>query len=199
MLEYIRHYIAGHGYPPTIREIGRALKISSTSVVNYNLNKLEQLGYLQRNSQVSRGLKLPSLGGATTVRVPVLGTIAAGEPIPVLDESAAHDLDDMLELTREIVSDDSGVYALHVKGTSMIDALINDGDIVVLRQEPRVDNGDMVAVWIKSREETTLKRFYHEGRRVRLQPANPDMGPIYADSDDIEVQGKVIAVIRSLN
>jgi repressor LexA len=201
MLDYIQDFIRVHGYPPTIREIGRKLGISSTSVVNYNLNKLKLAGFVDRDGQVSRGLKLRGAPGMATVaglRIPVLGTIAAGQPIPVLDERTEATTDDWLAVTEDIVRRHEHLFALHVKGDSMIDALIHDGDIVVMERSETADNGDMVAAWIKDREETTLKRFYRENGRVRLQPANPTMKPIFVDSSNVEVQGKVVAVIRNL-
>lgn len=200
MLDFIREFILEHGYPPTIREIGQKLGISSTSVVNYNLNKLKAAGLIERDGQVSRGLKLTQPVGISAV--PILGTIAAGEPIPVTEPQAIDELDEdheYIELTRDIVPPSEDVYALHVKGQSMIDALVNDGDVVVLQHAQTANNGDMVAAWIADREETTLKRFYLEDGRVRLQPANPTMDPIFLDPDNVRIQGKVIAVIRSLN
>jgi repressor LexA len=198
ILSFIRRFMTEQGYPPTIREIGRQLDISSTSVVNYNLNKLVRVGLLERDSQVSRGLKLP--GGSEvvhTVTVPLLGSIAAGRPIPVLDGRMLYDADDQVELTRDITRDREGVYALKVKGDSMIDALIKDGDIVVLQHAETADNGEMVAAWIEDPGETTLKRIFRENGRIRLQPANPTMGPIYYPAEQVRVQGRVIAVIRS--
>jgi repressor LexA len=200
MLAFIEDFIHEHGYPPTIREIGRKLSISSTSVVNYNLNKLKAAGLLDRDGQVSRGLKLrpaaDSLGGG--LRIPVLGIIAAGQPIPVMDERSAETADDWLAVTQDIVRRHERLFALHVKGNSMIDALIHDGDIVVMERAETAENGEMVAAWIKDRAETTLKRFYSENGRVRLQPANPTMQAIFVDADNVEVQGRVVAVIRNL-
>lgn len=202
ILNYIVTFLAKHGYPPTIREIGHALDISSTSVVNYNLNKLERAGLIERDSQVSRGLKVTSSLGSSnahTVRVPVLGTIAAGRPIAVPDAMAAHEAEEMIEVTRELVGGANDVFALHVKGDSMIDAMVSDGDVVVMQATRTASNGEMVAAWITDREETTLKRFYLENGRVRLQPANPSMDPIFVDPANIEIQGRVVAVIRNLN
>jgi len=197
MLEFIEEFIGDHAYPPTIREIGRELGISSTSVVNYNLNKLEKANLLERDSLVSRGLKL-SGAGSNTVQVPVLGTIAAGRPIPVPETTTASEADEYLELTRDLLGSSSDVFALHVKGDSMIDALIHDGDVVVMQQAQTANNGEMVAVWLRDEEETTLKRLYHENGRIRLQPANPTMDPIYVPAEDVRVQGRVIAVIRTM-
>jgi len=200
ILSVIQDHLDRHGYPPTIREIGKAVGISSTSVVNYHLNKLKKTGRLERDGQVSRGLKLPSFS-PHLVSVPILGTIQAGQPIPVMDPIALENADeqDMIELTRDLVPAREDIFALRVKGNSMIDALINEGDIVVMQQTSVADNGEMVAAWIKDREETTLKRIYHENGRVRLQPANPTMQPILVSPDNLEIQGRVIAVIRNLN
>ncbi len=202
ILEFIRQFTLENEYPPTIREIGTAVGISSTSVVNYHLNVLEREGYILRNKEVSRGIRLreglKELAAHDIVRVPLLGRIAAGAPIPVPD-SGLSPFGESIELTRAIVREEEGIYALEVRGDSMIDALINDGDIVVMKHQREANNGELVAVWLKDEKETTLKRFYHEGSRVRLQPANPTMAPIYADASNVEIQGKVIVVIRQLH
>ncbi len=104
-----------------------------------------------------------------------------------------------VELTRDIVKDVKGIYALEVQGDSMIDALINDGDIVLMRHQERVENGELAAVWLQDQEETTLKRFYLEGARVRLQPANPTMQAMYFPAESVQVMGKVVCVIRQMN
>jgi len=203
ILSFLKTFTLDNGYPPTIREIGEAVGISSTSVVNYNLDALQRSGFIYRDRTVSRGIRLvdglEELTGATElVKIPVLGRIAAGLPIQVPDGAYDSEID-TIELTRDITSNEEGVYALKVQGTSMIDAFINDGDIVVMRHTNTANNGDMVAAWLIDQEETTLKRFYHEGNRIRLQPENQTMQPIYADADKVEVQGRVVAVIRQLN
>lgn len=200
MMRFIEEFIIEHGYPPTIREIGHELGISSTSVVNYNLNKLKNAGLIERDGQVSRGLKLRHAVGNPTI--PIMGTIAAGEPIPVLEQRSIDELDDeheRIELTHDLIPRREGMFALHVKGESMIDALVSDGDIVILEKTRTANNGDMVAAWISDREETTLKHFFAENGKIRLQPANPTMKPIYVDPSKVEIQGRVIAVIRSLH
>lgn len=201
ILDFIRRFIEENGYPPTIRQIGSACGISSTSVVNYNLNKLESEGLLVRDREVSRGLRLPSLmGGANVFRIPLVGRIVAGEPIPVPgSDFSLFGADASIEVTRDIVEPEDDLFALQVKGDSMVDAMINDGDIVIMRPHKDVQNGDLVAVWLKDREETTLKRIYMEEGRIRLQPANPAMEPIYVDDPStVEVQGRVVAVLRHL-
>lgn len=203
ILSFLRTFTLDNGYPPTIREIGEAVGISSTSVVNYNLDALQRGGHIYRDRTVSRGIRLVEglgelTGAVDLIRVPLLGRIAAGEPLRVFPDAFDSETD-TIELTRDLVPDEEGIYALKVKGTSMIDALINDGDIVVMRHTETANNGDMVAAWLSDREETTLKRFFHEGDRIRLQPENQTMAPIYVEPDKVDIKGRVVAVIRQLN
>lgn len=200
ILGFLREFVTEKGYPPSIREIGKACGISSTSVVKYNLNILEQEGRIRRDPDVSRGIDLPDVSRQRVVQVPLMGTIAAGEPIPVPSQEAWSPAAtaEAVELTRDLVRGREHVFALRVKGTSMIDALIDDGDLVLMEASQAADDGDMVAVWLKDKGETTLKRIYREGPRVRLQPANSLMQPIYVDARQVEVQGKVIGVIRGV-
>lgn len=196
MLKFLRQFLDDKGYPPTIRDIQKGCRISSTSVVEYNLRILEREGYIRRDREVSRGIEL---GARRIVRVPVIGAIAAGEPIPVpTSDTWGMEEAESLELTEELTRGKEGVYALKVKGTSMIDSLIGDGDLVLMQQAATAENGEMVAVWLKREKEATLKRFYLEPERVRLQPANEEMAPIYADPKNVEIQGRVIGVIRKL-
>ncbi len=198
MLEYIERFLEENTFPPTIRDIQRDLSISSTSVVDYNLNILEQRNLIRRNRNISRGIELVNRPAPlrNVVRVPVVGRIAAGEPIPVLDEQSA-DTAEQIEITSDLIgSRRDGLFALRVKGQSMIDALIGDGDIVILRHQETCENGETVAVWLREEKETTLKRFFLEGDQVRLQPANSAMSPIYTTSDNVEIQGKLVTVVR---
>ncbi len=214
ILEMIREFSAEFGYPPTIRQIGESVGISSTSVVSYNLSVLQRRGYLSRDRDVSRGLRLVEEEAAVTAGpaemdytvpaghwavIPILGVIAAGSPIPVPDNDFTST--ERLTLPMDMLKDPEGVYALQVRGTSMIDALINDGDIVIMHHQSEAENGDMVAAWLKDEKSTTLKHFFWEKGRslVRLQPANPLMEPIYVRPGNLEIQGKVIAVIRQLD
>jgi repressor LexA len=203
ILDFLQDFIRENRFPPTIREIGEKVGISSTSVVKYNLDALESKGYIERDPEISRGIRLPEdvFGSVLdAVRVPLLGRIAAGQPIPVPEAAVSpFGADETIELTRDIVKDERGIYALEVQGDSMIDALINDGDIVLMRHQERVENGELAAVWLPDQEETTLKRFYLEGQRVRLQPANPTMQPMFFPADQVQVMGKVVCVIRQLN
>ena len=199
ILRFMRQFIDEHDYPPSIRDIQVGCDISSTSVVDYNLKALERQGFIRRDREVSRAIEL--LDGGTrrkrTVAVPIIGTIAAGQPIPVptSDTWSQVDFDDIFEATEEMTKGRDKVFALKVRGTSMIDALVNDGDIVILEQTASCDDGDMVAAWLKRENEATLKKFYREGDRVRLQPANSTMKPIFTESANVEVQGKVLATI----
>ncbi len=190
--EFIERYIAAHGYPPTCEEIRTGLKLNSTSMVYRDLVTLEEAGVIERTPGVRRGLRLskPTLG---TFTVPLLGTIAAGEPIGFGDP-----LYEALTLTSDIVRQQEGLFALRVKGDSMIDALVNDGDIVVLKNQHTARNGDMVAVRLLDRDETTLKHFYRENGHVRLQPANPTLAPLYVHPSQVEIQGQVVAIVRQL-
>ncbi|HFD38660.1 MAG TPA: transcriptional repressor LexA [Anaerolineae bacterium] len=203
ILDFLRNFIQEHRYSPSVREIREQLGISSTSVVKYNLDILEQRGLIERNRAISRSIRLVEQLNerlSEVIQVPLLGRIAAGTPIPVPDSDfSPFGYDTTIELTRDIVKDTRGIYALEVQGDSMIDALINDGDIVLMRHQERVENGEMAAVWLRDREETTLKRFYLEGDRVRLQPANPTMEAMYFPAHNVEVMGKVVCVIRPLN
>jgi repressor LexA len=189
ILEFIEKFVEERGYPPTYEEIREALGMSTKSLVYHHLEALEGAGYLSRMPNTPRGIRLSQ---SKTFRVPKLGYIAAGLPIAVADP----DPDDFLELTRDIVDEQDGLYALQVNGNSMIDALVNDGDIIVLKHQKEAHNGEMVAVWLRDRDETTLKRFYRENGHVRLQPANPSMPPMIVEPSVVEVQGRVVAVIR---
>lgn len=199
ILQFLEDFIAKHDYPPSIRDIQTGCDISSTSVVDYNLKRLEEKGFIRRDREVSRAIELLDGQGERrrrgTVQVPMLGRIAAGIPLPVHPDQLAPE--DVLDLTEDIAGNRTGLYALRVQGTSMIDALINDGDIVILEPRQTANPGEVVAAWIVDREETTLKKYYPEGARVRLQPMNSTMEPIYEDAANVEVQGKLVATIRA--
>jgi repressor LexA len=202
IIGFIDRFIDDRGYPPTIRDIQAGCKISSTSVVDYNLDILEREGHIRRHAEVSRGIESlsRSLRSKSLVPVPVIGQIAAGGPIPVptpdtWDVAAASET---MGVPRELTRGKEGVYALRVRGMSMVDALINDGDIVLMQYVNVVENGEMAAVWLKAEKEATLKKVYVEPDRVRLQPANSQMQPIYAVPDNVEIQGRVIAVVRQV-
>jgi repressor LexA len=231
ILQFIVSFVSENEFPPTIREIGEQVGISSTSVVNYNLAKLEELGFISRRKEVSRGLSLnwehlnelsPALAtignGAATppmpaikqngngsehflpsmMRIPVLGSIAAGQPIQV-EARAPESTDDFVELPDGVIKARGALFALRVKGDSMIDASVLNGDVVVLRQQETANDGEMVAAWIEGDEETTLKYLYREGRNVRLQPANPAYAPIIRPANKVRINGRVVYIVRSLD
>jgi repressor LexA len=198
--EFLRSFVEEKDYPPSIRDIQDGCGISSTSVVDYNLRKLEEQGYIRRDREVSRGIEILGAGGRRRriLEIPVLGTIAAGQPIPVpSSERWQNDVEETVSVTEDMVQGRPNVFALRVKGTSMIEDLIDDGDIVFLEPAHTASDGDKVAVWLKDRGEVTLKRFYHEGARVRLQPANSTMQPIYTSPENVEIQGRFISSIRA--
>lgn len=200
MLLFIRQFLSDHGYPPSNREIGQATGISSTSVVDYNLRRLERKGHLVCDPKVSRGIKLSGdllLRSRAMFAAPVVGRIAAGQPIEAIENA-----DEAIRLTPDLAEE--GCYLLKVKGESMIEDLIADGDLVVVKPQPTAQNGDIV-VAILDENEATLKRFYLEPRkgpggsdRIRLQPANAQMEPIYRSPEQVEIRGRVVTVIRQI-
>ena len=200
IIDYIRRFLVDRGYPPSIRDIVSGCKISSTSVVDYNLKILEDKGYIRRHHEVSRGIELLAWSPVLRCQVPIIGQIAAGEPIqvPTPDTWDITASSETLEVTEDLTQGREGVYALTVKGLSMVDALINDGDIILMQYVNVVENGEMAAIWLRAEKEVTLKKVYVEPGRIRLQPANSQMKPIYTDPENVEIQGKVIAVIRQL-
>ena len=206
ILDYIARFMDDNDYPPTIRDIQSELTISSTSVVDYNLKVIEERGYIRRNRNISRGIELVqrdrSRRGSSVLTIPIVGQIAAGLPIPVpgdFETLGTGEAADVIEVGPELIGGNpAGVFALRVRGHSMVDALINDGDIVVLRRQETAENGETVAVWLRDERETTLKKFFLEGENVRLQPANVTMAPIYTRAENVEIQGKLVSVHRSV-
>jgi repressor LexA len=221
ILEVLEDFQDQNGYPPSIREICAEADISSTSVVNYYLEQLEEMGYIERDRRVSRGVRLlKPLEKATKsvsaqvkkavdelsemLQIPVLGRITAGEltPIPTSD-FAYYDSESTIDVPQsQLPGSEKGkdLFALEVEGDSMIDAMVNDGDIVIMKPANEARNGEMVMIWISDDNETTLKYFFRENGHVRLQPANPTMKPIIIkDPSKLEVRGKVVMVIRQVS
>ena len=203
ILNYIREFMKENSYPPTVRDIQSGCDISSTSVVDYNLQILQREGHLQRRREVSRGIELtgsqPEPANISYIKVPVVGSIAAGEPLNLIgaDTLGMEDFD-QIEIPPMLTGGKDNIFALKVKGESMIDALVGDGDMVFLEPVDRPENGDMVAAWIQDRQETTLKHFYLEGDTVKLVPANSQMNPIVVAADNVAVRGRVVGVVRTL-
>lgn len=225
ILEVLEKFQHDTGYPPSIREICEQAGISSTSVVNYYLIQLKDMGIIERDDRVSRGIRLLKplsevLGAATMsvktsaqnlgqavgemFRIPLVGRIVAGSPMPVPpSDFSYYDSESMVDVAASLLptreKDAQDLFALEVKGDSMIDAMVNDGDIVIMKPTLEARNGEMVAIWLEDKDETTLKYFYRENNRVRLQPANPTMKPIYIDDPaTVRIQGKVVMVIRKV-
>jgi repressor LexA len=201
ILGFVQEFYFENGIPPTVRDIQQACDVSSTSVVDYNLRQLEEAGYLNRRREVARGIELLDKDGepvSSAPRVQIVGSIAAGQPLPVFSSegSAVSEEFDSVEVSPDIPRRHGKLFALTVRGTSMIDALIDDGDVVVIKPSHEASNGEMVVAWLKQEEEATLKKFYLEGDQVRLQPANSTMSPIYSPAENVEVRGKVVTVLR---
>jgi repressor LexA len=196
ILGFIGDFRAAKGYSPTVREIAEGCGISSPSVVHYHLNALERAGLLSREKEKFRSISLVHESVAS-IEVPLLGTIVAGHPLSV-DSQTAQEATEHVAVPVDMVRGNTSAYALRVKGNSMVDAMIADGDIVIVEQPVGLSNGDVVAVWLKNEQEVTLKKIYVEGDRVRLQPCNPYMMPIYHDASNVEVQGRVVGVLRTL-
>ncbi len=222
ILEYLDKRLNEQGYPPSIREIGEATGISSTSVVTYYLKQLVEMGRIERDPKFSRAVRLIKEPGLSVpqrmaevvqsavavadelLKVPLVGRIFASAPVPVPSSDFNYfDAESSINIARSLLprrEKGTELFALEVKGDSMIDAMVNDGDIVVMKKAEEADNGEMVAVWLTGRDETTLKYFFKEKGRVRLQPANPTMKPIYVDDPQtVQIQGKVVMVIRKVD
>jgi repressor LexA len=196
ILTFITGFTEEKGYAPTVKEIALNCGITSLSVVQYHLDRLETSGLIKREKRKARSISR-SIKTTQENTVPVLGVIAAGHPIGIPETDTWDSAATRMEVPLHIHQGRQHVYALEVRGNSMVDAMIGDGDIVVMQSTSDIKNGDVVAVWLKNEQEVTLKKIYFEGERVRLQPCNPFMMPLYQDAENIEVQGKVIGVIRS--
>jgi len=204
ILGFIQEFIGENGIPPTVRDVQKACDISSTSVVDYNLRILDRDGFLNRRPDMARGIELLDGEGqpfSTAPRVQVVGNIAAGSPLPAFstEEAGSSAEFDTVEVSPDLPRRHGKLFGLAVKGTSMIDALIDDGDVVIIKPAQQAETGEMIVAWLKDEEEATLKKFYPEGDRVRLQPANSQMEPIYCDAANVEIRGKVVAVIRKFD
>ncbi len=219
IMEFLTEFQEEKGYSPSIRQIGKSIKVDSTSLIDYYLNQLEEMEYIERDEHISRSIRILKpvyestvQGGMTLQRVPnpgdmlvlrLAGRIVASAPMPMPASDLAYfDPESSVEIARSLLPKRekiSELFALEVQGDSMIDAMVNDGDIIVVKQVATAENGEMVAVWLNDTNETTLKYFYREGSRVRLQPANPNLGPIYIENPErMRIMGKVVMVIRQV-
>lgn len=222
IMEFLTKFQEENGYSPSIRQIGDSIDVKSTSLVDYYLNQLQEMEFIERVDRISRSIRVlkpvyPNqsitqvLGNAIhktgnmladLVTIPIAGRIVASVPIPMpTSDLNYYDPESSVEIARSLLPtrDTSDLFALEVSGDSMIDAMVNDGDIVIMKKAQSANNGEMVAVWLDNKDETTLKYFYKEPNRIRLQPANPNMGPIYVDDPkSLRIMGKVVMVIRQV-
>lgn len=192
ILEYLKSEIKSKGYPPSVREICKAVGLRSTSTVHGHLSRLEQRGLIRRDPTKPRAIEILDTGGTPNsgelVHVPIIGKVTAGVPI-----LAVENIEDYFPLPISYVNNDE-VYMLKVQGQSMIDAGICDGDLIIVNKQPNANNGDIVVALLD--DSVTVKRFFKEKKFVRLQPENPSMSPIYVK--DIKILGKVKGLFRTL-
>lgn len=184
VLNFIREVISQRGVAPSVREIGEAVGLRSTSTVQYNLNALEKAGYIERDPNLKRTIRLAG-GSSKATPVPLLGTVTAGVPILAQEQ--------IEEYIPVALGKGGDYFALHVRGSSMINAHIVDGDIIIVEKTPVAENGDIVVALVG--DEATVKRFYKEKGHFRLQPENDDFEPIIVD--ELALLGRVVTVIRN--
>jgi repressor LexA len=200
IIAFIERYQQVNHVSPSYEEIGVAVGIPSKDHVSRDLNRLKKQGYLSFTPRVGRSIVLlknsrsRNGNGDGTIPLPIVGTIQAQRPIPQT-EAQIPPLD-WVTIGRELVEDDREAYVLRVQGDSMIDALVNDGDLVVLKPRQVAQNGEMVAVWVKPTQAMSLKYYYRENGHVRLQPANPSLQPQFVKPHELEIQGQVLAIVR---
>lgn len=195
IMNYIKKFIVDHGYPPTIREIGKALDLSSPATIHAHLKNLEKKGLIKKDDQKNRSLELLveneyAIKDEKIIEVPLLGKITAGSPIEAIERP-----DEYFELPAYLVPKNKNVFTLHVSGTSMINAGILDGDIVIVERCNIARNGEIV-VAMTDENEVTLKTFYKEKDHFRLQPENDTMDPIILDN--VTILGKAIGLYRKI-
>lgn len=222
IMDFLTKFQDENGYSPSIRQIGDSIDVKSTSLVDYYLTQLQEMGFIEREDRISRSIRVlqpvqdtPTFAEKVNeviqkagnvlndlVSVPIAGRIVASAPLPMpTSDLSYYDAEASVDIARSLLPtrDVSELFALEVSGDSMVDAMINDGDIVVMKKAQSANNGEMVAVWLDDKDETTLKYFYKEANRIRLQPANPYMGPIYVeDPKSLRIMGKVVMVIRQI-
>jgi repressor LexA len=189
ILDYLNEFIPQHGYAPSLEEIGRRFNLSSLATVHKHLTNLQEKGFIRRAWNRSRSVEVvPTRMGVRALELPLLGFVAAGAPIEAVSSNETIAVPEALVGKRDS-------YVLRVKGDSMIDEQIRDGDFVIVEDRKSVDNGEMVIALVGGLD-VTLKKFSREDGRIRLQPANPSMQPILVDPDRVQVQGVVVGVMR---
>jgi len=189
ILDYLTEFIQQHGYAPSLEEVGRRFGLSSLATVHKHLTNLQEKGFIKRAWNRSRSVELlPTRMGRRSVELPLLGYVAAGAPIEAIASAETIAVPEDLVGKRD-------TYVLRVRGDSMIDEQIRDGDFVIVEDRKTADNGEMVIALLRG-SDVTLKKFYRENGRVRLQPANPAMQPLIVDALQVQIQGVVIGVMR---
>ena len=189
ILDYLNEFIQRHGYAPSLEEIGKRFSLSSLATVHKHLTNLQEKGFIKRAWNRSRSVELVSTRvGGRAVELPLLGYVAAGMPIEAVATSETISVPEDLVGRRD-------TYVLRVRGNSMIDEQIRDGDFVIVEDRKTADTGEMVIALLRG-SDVTLKKFYRENGRVRLQPANVSMQPIFADPEQVQIQGVVVGVMR---
>ena len=189
ILDFLAEFIERHGYAPSLEEIGRRFGLSSLATVHKHLTNLEEKGFIRRAWNRSRSVELvPTRVGRRAVELPLLGTVAAGAPIEAVASSETIAVPEDIVAARD-------TYALRVRGSSMIDEQIRDGDIVIVEDRKSADDGEMVIALLDGAD-VTLKKFYREDGRIRLQPANPALRPLVVKADQVQIQGVVVGVMR---
>lgn len=190
ILDYLNEFIQQHGYAPSLEEIGRRFNLSSLATVHKHLTNLQDKGFIRRSWNRSRSVELlPSRGGGRAVELPMLGYVAAGMPIEAVPNAES------IAVPEALISGKRDTYVLRVRGNSMIEEQICDGDWVIVEDRKSADNGEMVIALVAG-SDVTLKTFYLENGRIRLQPANTTMQPIFVDPDAVQIQGVVVGVMR---
>lgn len=190
ILDYLNEFIQQHGYAPSLEEIGRRFNLSSLATVHKHLTNLQEKGFIRRSWNRSRSVELlPSRGAGRAIELPMLGYVAAGMPIEAVTTAES------IAIPESLVSGKRDTYVLRVRGDSMIDEQIRDGDWVVVEDRKSADNGEMVIALVGG-SDVTLKTFYWENGRIRLQPANATMQPILLDPDAVQIQGVIVGVMR---
>ena len=189
ILDYLSEFIQQHGYAPSLEQIGKKFALSSLATVHKHLTNLQEKGFIKRAWNRSRSVELvPTRSGGRAVELPMLGYVAAGVPIEAVAGSETIAVPEDLVGRRE-------TYVLRVRGNSMIDEHIRDGDFVIVEDRKTAENGEMVIALLGGHD-ATLKKFYREHESVRLQPANPTMQPIVVPADHVQIQGVVVGVMR---
>jgi repressor LexA len=189
ILDYLQDFIQQHGYAPSLEEIGKRFGLSSLATVHKHLTNLQEKGFIKRAWNRSRSVEMiPTNSGGRSLDLPLLGYVAAGSPIEAVATSETIAVPEDLVGRRD-------TYVLRVRGNSMIDEQICDGDFVIVEDRKTAQNGETVVALLGG-QDVTLKKLYRENGRVRLQPANPTMQPIFADPENVQVQGVVVGVMR---